>query len=240
MKWCPQSDDYRDECLVSNKYEADGILLTSGRVFIKDALIQDGYEFLASRKRIHYEKRNVLVSYLDIQETYVKYKFTFGTFLNVALRVLPVIVLTLCLIAIAFLSHGDSLPRNVGIIYTITLFLLFGYLPYYFTLSVFKDGTFKSFYSATLFLIVRSCDEDPEYVIEKNLPSIHAEEIHKALYDYMHYCWRIRNGIPDKECIKLFSMYSCHSPLISELGMPLGRSTSVSGLVEIPEEALSM
>ena len=77
MKWAPQSNDYQREYLVSDKFETEGILFTSGRILVKDALIQDGYVFLNGRKRINYEKRNVLIRYLDILEASVKYKLTF-------------------------------------------------------------------------------------------------------------------------------------------------------------------
>ena len=239
MKWIPQSNDCQSEYLVSDKYESDGILLTSGRVLIKDALIQDGYVFLNGRKSINYEKRNVLVKYLDILETTVKYKMTINTFLNILIRVLPVVILALCLLYIMFLVGVDKqLTGKQSAIHVISLSLLFIYVPYYFVLCIFKDGKFKRFYDATLCLIVNACDNDPQYVIEKKLSALYANEISMDLNAYINHCWRIRNGIPDKECIKLFSNYVAESPVISELGMPLGRSTSISGLVERPSGVL--
>ncbi len=244
MKWAPQSNDYQREYLVSDKFETEGILFTSGRILVKDALIQDGYVFLNGRKRINYEKRNVLIRYLDILEASVKYKLTFNTFLNFFIRILPIVLLTLCLTGIAYLSKVDSQlyskdAENLEAIYTITLILLFVYVPYYFILHIFKDGTFKRFYDTTLHLVVSACEGEQDYVIEKKVSPIYADDIRSTLRDYINYCWRIRNGIPDNECVKLFSIYTAESTVISELGSPLGRSTS-SGLVERPDGVLDI
>ena len=241
MKWAPRNDSYQGEYLVSDKYEAEGVLFTSGRILIKDALIQDGYVFMYGKKSINYEKRNILVRYLDILETSVKYKLTFNTFLNILIRVLPIILLTLCLIGIAYFSHGDNqlfgrIARET--INTISLGLLCTFVPLYLVLCVFKENTFKRFYDATLCLVVNAGDDDPEYVIEKKVSPNCADDIHSTLRDYINYWHKIRNGIPDSDCIRLFSIYASESAVVSELGLPLGRSTTTRGLVERPDGVL--
>jgi len=241
MKWTPQNDSYQGEYLVSDKYESEGVLFTSGRILIKDALIQDGYVFMNGRKSINYEKRNILVRYLDILETSVKYKLTFNTFLNILIRVLPIILLTLCLIGIAYLSNGDSqlFGRIARVtINTISVGLLVTFVPLYLVICVFKDNTFRKFYDATLCLVVNAGDDDPGYVIEKKVSSDCADDIRGTLRDHINYWHKIRNGIPNSDCVKSFSTYASESTVISEMGLPLGRSTPTRGLVERPDGVL--
>ena len=49
---------------------------------------------------------------------------------------------------------------------------------------------------------------------------------------------KIRNGIPNSDCVKSFSIYASESTVISEMGLPLGRSTPTRGLVERPDGVL--